>query len=42
MPQPTKYGTAMVLTVVGKDGQEKALYVPYSEEAKVEDLLCPT
>ena len=30
-PQPTKYGTAIVLTLVGKDGVEKALFVPYSE-----------
>jgi hypothetical protein len=31
-PQPTKYGTALVLTVVGKNGVEKALFAPYSEE----------
>ncbi len=31
-PQPTKYGTAIILTVIGKDREEKALFVPYSEE----------
>ena len=30
-PQPTKYGTAIVLTLVGKDVVEKTLFVPYSE-----------
>lgn len=31
-PQPTKYGAAIVLTVLNKDRQERALFVPFSEE----------
>lgn len=31
-PQPTKYGTAIALTVLSKDREEKALFVPFSEE----------
>jgi hypothetical protein len=31
-PQPIKYGTSIVLTVLGKDREEKMLFVPFSEE----------
>ena len=31
-PQPTKYGTAIVITLQNKDREEKALFIPYSTE----------
>jgi hypothetical protein len=31
-PQPTKYGSAIVLTVVGRDREERALFIPFSSE----------
>ena len=31
-PQPSKYGSAIVLTVLNKDREERAVFVPFSSE----------